>query len=103
MGVFQRISDIVSANLNDLVEGYEDPEKMLRQAIREMESAIGNAKPDVAKAMANEKTLAKELASNETQATNWSERAELAVDSGDDELALKALTRKRSTNELQLH
>jgi len=95
MGVFRRISDIVSANLNDLVEGYEDPEKMLRQAIREMETAIANSKRDVAKAMANEKTLAKELASNDTQAANWSDRAEQAVDSGDDELALKALTRKK--------
>lgn len=59
MGLFKRISDIVSANLNDMVERFEDPEQMLRQAIREMEEAIGRAKPDVARAMANEKTLAK--------------------------------------------
>lgn len=95
MGIFKRISDIVSANLNDLVESYEDPEKMLRQAVREMEEAIRNAKPDVAKAMANEKTIAKELASNEAQCETWAKRAETAVGAGDDDLARKALTRKK--------
>jgi len=95
MGIFKRISDIVSANFNDLVEGYEDPEKMLRQAIREMEDAISTAKPDVAKAMASEKTIAKELASNEAQVTVWTHRAETAVEAGDDDLARKAITRKK--------
>ena len=95
MGIFQRISDIVSANFNDMVEKYEDPEKMLRQAVREMEDAIRTARPDVAKAMASEKTITKELASNEAQCDLWAKRAETAVGAGDDELARKALTRKR--------
>ena len=95
MGIFKRISDIISANFNDMVEGYEDPEKMLRQAIREMEEAIGTAKPDVARAMASEKTVAKELASNEAQVTVWTHRAETAVEAGDDDLARKAITRKK--------
>lgn len=95
MGIFQRISDIVSANFNDMVEKYEDPEKMLRQAVREMEDAIRSAKPDVVKAMASDKTIAKELAANEAQCDLWAKRAETAVGAGDDELARKALTRKR--------
>ncbi len=95
MGIFKRISDIVSANFNDMVESYEDPEKMLRQAVREMEEAIRNAKPDVAKAMANEKTLAKELASNEAQCETWAKRAETAVLAGDDDLARRAIGRKK--------
>ena len=95
MGIFQRISDIISANFNDMVEEYEDPEKMLRQAIREMEAAIGTAKPDVARAMASEKTVAKELASNEAQVAVWTQRAETAVEAGDDDLARKAITRKK--------
>jgi phage shock protein A len=95
MGIFQRISDIVSANLNDLVEDYEDPEKMLRQVIREMEDAIATAKPDVARAMASQKTVAKELASNEAQVAAWTQRAEKAVEAGDDDLARKAITRKK--------
>jgi phage shock protein A len=95
MGIFQRISDIISANLNDMVENYEDPEKMLKQAVREMEEAIATSKRDVAKTMANEKLVKKELASNEAQVEVWSKRAEAAVDSGDDALARKAITRKR--------
>jgi len=95
MGLFKRISDIISANFNDMVEGYEDPEKMLRQAIREMEDAIATAKPDVVRAMASEKNVAKELASNEAQVTVWTDRAETAVKAGDDYLARKAITRKR--------
>jgi phage shock protein A len=100
MSIFRRISDIITANLNDLVEKHEDPETMLRQAIREMETAIANAKPDVAKAMANEKTTAKELATNERECGLWAERAAKAVEQGDDELARKALSRKREYEKL---
>lgn len=95
MSIFKRISDIISANLNDMVETYENPEQMLRQAVREMEEAIAKAKPDVAKAMANDKLLAKELAVNEAECQNWSTRATAAVEAGDDGLARKALGRKR--------
>ena len=95
MNIFVRISDIITANFNDLIEQYEDPEQMLRQAIREMECAIASARPDVARAMASEKTVAKELASNERQAALWKDRASLAVKSGDDELAKKALGRMK--------
>lgn len=95
MGIFKRISDIISANFNDLVEEYEDPEQMLRQAVREMEEAIARARPDVARAMANEKTISKELASNKAQCQSWDGRARSAVESGDDALARKALERKK--------
>jgi len=100
MGIFTRISDIISANFNDLLEDYEDPEKMLKQAIREMEEAIGTARPDVARAMANEKTIAKELASNEAQVATWAERAEKAVEAGDDDLARKALNRRKEYDKI---
>lgn len=94
MGFFKRISDIVSANLNDMAEQFEDPEKMLRQAIREMEESISEVTQQTAKAMANEKTLQRELDRNQAQADEWQRRAGTAVDAGDDELAKKALTRK---------
>jgi phage shock protein A len=94
MSIFKRIQDIISANLNDLVEGYENPEQMLRQAIREMEYAIHRVRPDVARAMANEKAIAKELAANEAQAKTWDSRAVAAVQAGDEPLARKALQRK---------
>ena len=67
MGVFKRISDIISANLNDLTEGFEDPERMLKQAIREMEETIAEVTNQTAKAMANETTLSRELERNQVQ------------------------------------
>ena len=67
MGLFRRFGDIVSANLNDLVNHFEDPEKMLRQAIREMEEAVASALNEAAKVVANEKLLAKQLAENRRQ------------------------------------
>jgi phage shock protein A len=100
MGIFKKINDIISANLNDLTEGWENPEQMLRQAIREMEESIGAAMRETARALANEKLLAKELEKNRTQADRWQERAEQAATAGDDELARKALKRKREHGKL---
>jgi phage shock protein A len=100
MGLFQRISDIISANLNEMTESFEDPEKMLRQAIREMEQSIADATQETAKVMANQKLLAKELANNQRQMQDWQRKAEVAVQSGDDELARKALERKREHQKL---
>jgi phage shock protein A len=89
------MQDIVSANLGEMMDDFEDPEKMLRQAVREMEDAVNLAKPDVARAMANQKTTAKELANNENQVEVWAERARLAVSERADDLARKAIARKR--------
>jgi phage shock protein A len=100
MGLFRRISDIVSANLNEMTEGFEDPERMLKQAIREMEQTIAEATQETAKVLANEKLLAKELANNERQADEWQRKAEQAVGSGDDNLARKALSRKQEHQKL---
>ena len=94
MGIFKRISDIVSANMNDLTEQFEDPEKMLKQAIREMEDSIAEVTGQTAKAMANEKTLVRELERNKSQLDQWHGRAAKAVEAGDDALARKALARK---------
>ncbi|MEX2120015.1 MAG: PspA/IM30 family protein [Pirellulales bacterium] len=100
MGIFKRISDIISANLNELTDGLEDPEKMLRQAVREMEQAIADATQQTAKAMANERTMARELDRNRQQVKQWQVRAENAVESGDDESAKKALSRKHEHEKL---
>jgi phage shock protein A len=100
MGFFKRISDIVSANLNELTEQFEDPEKMLKQAIREMEEAIAEATGQTAKAMANEKTMSRELERNRAQSAQWQDRAVKAVEAGDDGLARKALARKNEHEKL---
>src|SRR5690606_6023808 len=95
MGIFKRISDILSANFNELVDGFENPEKLLKQAIREMEETIAKATEEAAKALAQEKITAKALATNQAETARWLERAEQAVQAGDDDLARKAIKRKQ--------
>src|SRR5438105_2312215 len=94
MGLFQRIGDIISANFNDMVDQFEDPEAMLKQAVREMETAIGEAKQEVVQTMASEKMVRKNRTDNERQVQEWQQRAEKAVLAGDEALARKALVRK---------
>lgn len=100
MSLFSRISDIISANLNEMTESFEDPEKMLKQAIREMDQSIADATQETAKVLANEKLLARELDNNRRQAEDWQRKAEQAVTAGDDNLARRALTRKQEHGKL---
>ena len=102
MGFFKRVSDIISANLNDLADQYEDPERMLRQAIREMEDSIAEVTQQTAKAMANTKTLTRELERNQKSAQQWEERAVRAVEADDDDLAKKAITRRQEHQKLAI-
>ena len=95
MGVFQRISDILSANINHLIEKAEDPEKMIKQVINEMYDRIQEARSATAQAIAAEKQLKKELDSNEQQVEEWRIKAMQAVEADNDELARKALLRKK--------
>lgn len=95
MGLFTRVSDIVSANLNEMADRFENPEKMLRQAVREMEVAIGNAMDGAAKVIANEKLLKRQLDEQNAQRDLWHERAKSAVAGGNDNNARTALLRKK--------
>ncbi|HUY91752.1 MAG TPA: PspA/IM30 family protein [Pirellulales bacterium] len=95
MGIFRRAGDIVAANLNDLIDRFEEPEKMLRQAVREMDEAIETASTAAARSLAAEKLLAREFAQHERRSAEWQDRAAAAVASGDDELARRALLRRR--------
>ena len=100
MGIFSRISDIISANLNDMVEGMENPEKMLRQAVREMESTIDQARQSTARTISNQTLIKNELKKNQQQIKVWSGRAETAIDDNNDELARKCLARKQEHEKL---
>ncbi len=100
MGMFSRICDVISANINELVEKFEDPEKMLKQAVREMEATILRAEQDAVRVLASEKLLSKELLHNEQQATEWQQRAEQAVTGSHDELARRAIRRKQEHEKL---
>ncbi len=95
MGVFKRVSDILTANVNDLLDRAEDPEKMIRQIIREMEEATRGAKRNVAQVLASQKKLEREGQTNKRLADEWQRKAQQAVDLERDDLARTALTKKR--------
>ena len=95
--IFKRISDVLTANLNDLVDRVEDPERMIKQLIREMEENINSAREGVIDALASEKQLAKELDSQRRQADDWYNRARRALETGNETLAREALTAQEGT------
>ena len=95
MGLFRRISDIVSANMHDLVDEAEDPEATLKQAVDEMGRSITDARRATARAIANQKLLTGRLADSRAGASMWHDRAAEAVRAGDDERARRALLEKQ--------
>lgn len=99
MGITDRISRIVRANVNDLLDRAEDPEIMIDQILRDMASGIDDARGQVATMVAQEKLLAGDLAEAEKLSNAWGEKAERAVAAGKDDLAREALRRKRDSTE----
>jgi phage shock protein A len=100
MTLFRRINDILTANLHDLVDRFEDPEKMLRQVVREMDNAVAAATSAAARAIATQKLLLHEIDSQRASAERWRRKAARAADSSDDAEALRALARRRQTERL---
>lgn len=94
MGIFSRLSDIVSANISDLLDRAEDPEKMIKLMIIEMEEHLQRAHEGVVKALAGEKRLEQNLNKNKSAAAEWQAKAEAALERCDEEQARKCLTRK---------
>lgn len=95
MGLFTRTRDIVSANINSLLEKAEDPEKLIRQLIREMEDTAIELKASCAGALAAKKRVRQDLDACDRRIGFWGERAQLAVDRGRDNLARQAIREKR--------
>lgn len=93
--IFKRISDVISANINDLLDKVEDPERMIKEVIREMEENISRAREGVIESIASEKQLKKELTSNQEQVSKWLAKAETALQKGNEEMARSALARKK--------
>ena len=96
MALLERVSTLVRANLNDLVDKAEDPEKMIKQVILDMQNQLLQVKTQVAISIADQHVLAKRKLENEENEKQWRRRAELAVDKGDDTLARAALERAMS-------
>jgi phage shock protein A len=92
----ERVTALIRANLNDLVDKAEDPEKMLKQVILDMENQLMQVKTQVAVAIADEHLLEKKRKENAVSRADWNRRAELAVDKGEDDLARRALERAES-------
>jgi phage shock protein A len=100
MAVLERVATLVRANLNDLIDRAEDPEKMIKQLILDMENQLLQVKTQVAISMADHHLLQKKLAEHEDKAAEWMRKAELAVDKGQDDLARAALERFQSVTKL---
>jgi len=100
MALLERVSTLVRANLNDLIDQAEDPEKMIKQVILDMQNQLLQVKTQVAIAIADQHLLEKKQKENEDRHAEWTRRAELAVDKKDDELARAALERAMSYKEL---
>jgi len=95
MGIFTRFRDIVSSNINAMLDKAEDPEKLIRLMIREMEDTLVEIKTACAGVMAGNKKTERQLESLLARARYWEEKAELAVQMGRDDLAREALVEKR--------
>jgi phage shock protein A len=100
MAVLERVATLVRANLNDLIDRAEDPEKMIKQVILDMENQLLQVKTQVAVAMADQHLLRKKQQEHEDQAAEWMKKAELAVDKQQDDLARAALARYQSFTKL---
>lgn len=88
------MSDIIKANLNDLLDRAEDPEKMLKQMVIEMEQSVNKATLAVAQAIANEKSLERKLEKARKDKEDWEQKAVLALQNGREDLAKAALEKK---------
>ena len=99
MGIFTRFRDIISSNINSMLDRAEDPVKLLKLMIREMEDTLIEMKASCAGVMASGSKIQRQLDEARSRATHWEERAALAVKKGRDDLAREALMEKRRYTE----
>ncbi len=100
MALLERVSTLVRANLNDLIDKAEEPEKMIKQVILDMQNQLLQVKTQVAIAIADQHLLEKKQKENEDKLNEWVRKAELAVDKKQDELARRALERSLSHRQM---
>jgi phage shock protein A len=100
MGLLDRIGLVIRSNLNDLVSQAEDPEKILEQTVIDMQEDLIQLRQAVATAIASQKRTQQQYNQSQTEANNWQQRAQLAVQKGDDTLAKEALSRKKAQTDI---
>ncbi len=94
MGIFSRLGDLLKSNINDLIDKAEDPEKMVKQIIIDMQKELSNSTQALGKAMAAERTAKNQYDAAAAKSADWEAKAKQALTAGDEALAKKALENK---------
>ena len=100
MGIFSRTRDIVAANFTDLLDKAEDPAKMIRMIIMEMEETLVEVRASAARTIADQKEMRRQISKLERIQEGWTEKAELALSKGREDLAKAALVEKRKAGDI---